>query len=63
MERDERKAPSKSAGAPKDRVDMWFVRLAWIVAAALVAFMLYQAFSMRPADPAHEEPAITSGAE
>lgn len=42
---------------------MWFVRLAWIVAAALVALMLYQAFSMRPADPAQEEPAITSGAE
>ena len=63
MERHERKVPSKSAGARKDRVDMWFVRLAWIVAAALLAFLLHQAISMRPVDPVHEEPAITAGAE
>jgi len=35
-------------------VDAWFVRIAWVVVAMLVAFMLQQAFTMRPV----EEPVI-----
>ncbi|GEM_PF-6518615 len=59
MQWNDRKTPPKSAGARKDRADMWFVRLAWIVAAALLVFMLHQAFSMRPEDQVPEKPAIS----
>lgn len=54
MSDQDRKRPVSRRRARRDRVDAWFVRIAWIVSVLLLAWMLQQAFTMRPA----EKPAI-----
>ncbi len=54
MSDQDRKRPVSRRRARRERVDAWFVRIAWVVVAMLVAFMLQQAFTMRPV----EEPVI-----
>lgn len=54
MSDQDRKRPVSRRRARRERVDAWFVRIAWVVIAMLVAFMLQQAFTMRPV----EKPAI-----
>ena len=46
--------PGRGLKARRERVDAWFVRIGWVVAAILLALMLHQAFTMRPV----EQPAI-----
>ena len=50
-----RKRPIGRRKPRRDQVDAWFVRIAWVVAAMLLALMLQQAFTMRPV----EKPVVT----
>ena len=54
MRDQDRKRPVSRRRARRERVDAWFLRIAWIVSALFLAWMLQQAFTMRPV----EEPAI-----
>lgn len=51
----QRKRPIGRRKPRRDRVDAWFVRIAWVVAAMLLALMLQQALTMKPV----EKPAVT----
>lgn len=51
----QRKRPLSRRKPRRDQVDAWFVRIAWVVAAMLLALMLQQAFTMRPV----EKPVVT----
>lgn len=46
----ERLRPSAEPKARRDQVDLWFVRLAWIVAGMLILHLLQQAFTMKPTE-------------